>query len=202
HLGLEAIKTLTRGGSGLVRITVQKDRPGFLDRPTVAVVELGSDQATHAISWAIRPHDHADPETGEYRYTIYMERVSRYLEEQPEPVSRNTAEIAVTGNAEYIRKAIDTLVREEYVTQESAPRKAKMLTSITPYRESDDTHKTTSSDLVPTSSGRSQTTSSASVSSSGDADEVDAPQTNSPRPDEVNVYDPNIQSLLDDDIPF
>ena len=44
-----------------------------------------------------------------------MERVSRYLERQAEPVSRTTVEKEVQGNGPALRTAMDRLVSEDYV---------------------------------------------------------------------------------------
>lgn len=207
HLGFESIKTLTRGTTGVIKVTVHKDRPGFLTRPTACYVDLQSDPDTHRIAWQLRPPDQPD-ETGSLRPTIYMERISQYLERQTEPVSRNTIEQEVKGvAAEWKRKAIDTLIREGYATEEIGSRGARLVTTTRPYRQATDPKTTTSSDLVPTSSRRSDLTSSDDVPPQG-ASTRSTPSdetTSSTDEDEVNVYDPDIQALLDnqpDDIPF
>jgi hypothetical protein len=76
--------------------------------------------------------------------TALMEKVSRYLEQQDEPVSRNTVEKQKLGAAEYVRQAMDALAADDFVDEVAGPRNARLLRSTKPYR--------TSSDLVATSS--------------------------------------------------
>lgn len=209
HLGLEAIKTLTRGTTGLVKVTVRKDRPGFLERPTACYFELQSDPDTHHVAWHIRPHDKPD-ETGSLRPTILMERVSEYLERQHEPVSRNTVELEVKGTAaEWKRKAIDRLILEGYATEQTGPRRSRLVTLTRPYRQATDPHIATSSDFVGTSSGRSDLTSSDEVPPQGASTKSDAlsETTSSEKPDEDNhqsfTDDPELMAAIyDDDLPF
>ena len=199
HLGLEALKTLSRGGSGLIKVHVHKDRPGYMPRPSVAVLELASDPDTHHISWQIRD-PHPVDEEGAFKPTIYMERVSRELEKHDDPLSRNQIEEAVQGKRDYVRDALDHLVADGYVSESVGPRNARMFASIAPYRKPPDDLAPTSppprpgediDDFAPTpltgvSAGRGQS---------------DAEAT-SPRPGEIDVFDPAVQRMLDDDIPF
>lgn len=140
HLGFEAIRPLHRGATGLVKITTAKDRFGFLPRSHAADLELVSDPETHAITWAFRPaaqHD-ATGETGAFRPTCLMERVSRYLEQSNGQVSRNTVEADVSGKREGKRIALDVLTREGYVRETPGIRSARLVESLKPYRETDE----------------------------------------------------------------
>jgi hypothetical protein len=60
HLGLHAVKQLHRGGDGLVVVSTHKDRPGHLQRPRAAELELRSDPETHRIAWKFRAAGDAD----------------------------------------------------------------------------------------------------------------------------------------------
>lgn len=51
------------------------------------------------------------------------ERVSRYLEFQPEPVSQNRVVGDVRGKAKRVREALDWLVTVGYATETKGPRK-------------------------------------------------------------------------------
>lgn len=192
HLGLEAIKTLSRGTNGLIKATVHKDRPGYLDRPTVCYFELQSDPDTHRISWGIRPHDEPDT-SGTWRPTVLMERVSIYLEQHLEPVSRTQIETNVKGkSAKHIRQAIDALVDERYAAEIAGPRNARNVSSIRPFRH----ENTTPSDPVPPRPDGVTTTPSDSVPPSG-------AETGSTAGDELDpVWDGDGVRTLDDDIPF
>ncbi|HEY2222826.1 bifunctional DNA primase/polymerase, partial [Actinomycetospora sp.] len=53
----------------------------------------------------------------EFKPTIYMERVSEFLQHTDGPVSKNVIETNVKGKADMIRKALDQLVTLDYVTR-------------------------------------------------------------------------------------
>ena len=117
---------------------VHKDRPGWLQRPQAAELELHSDPDTHTITWQF-----ADPSTGasgdHWQPTHLMEKVSRWLEEQDAPRSRNQVENAGLGKSrDHVRQAMDALTTEGYVNESPGPRGARMLTSVKPYRTSPD----------------------------------------------------------------
>jgi GNAT superfamily N-acetyltransferase len=136
HLGFEVVTPLARGRLGLYKLTTHKDRGGWLPRPRAGELELRSDPETHAISWTFRPPANVD-ETDGFRPTALMERVSRYLEEQSEPISRTAIEEAVTGKVVYVRIAIDCLVREGFASETSGARGARLVSSVHPYRDGD-----------------------------------------------------------------
>ena len=169
HLGLHAVKQLSRGTTGLVTVHTHKDRPGHLTRPKAAEVELQSHPDTHRITWTIRPAREHTSDTGQWQPTVLMERVSRYLEQQTKPVSRNTVEKNVKGTGEYLRAAMDALLDEGYAAETRGPRDARELQSLRPFRDA----TSSSSDFVDTSSETQSTTSSSSSPSKGDEDEVD-----------------------------
>jgi hypothetical protein len=112
HLGLEAITPLSRGTTGLFRITTHKDRPGHLPRPRAADLELASDPETHAISWTFRPAAEQAAESGDaWRPTVLMDRVLEYVDRHDyEPTSRTALTGAIKGNKQYLFQAIDFLI--------------------------------------------------------------------------------------------
>jgi hypothetical protein len=140
HLGLERVEHFSRGTTGLARIRNHKDRLGGLAHPLVGELHLASDAATGAVTWELRP-----PATGVapveqlgFRPTGLMERASRYLELQPEPVSQRSIVTNVTGKDEYLRLAISCLAAEGFVTASPGPRNSELIQSVRPYREEDD----------------------------------------------------------------
>jgi hypothetical protein len=159
QLGLEAITQLHRGSSGLIRISTHKDRPAHLRRPHAAELHLVSDPGTHRISWELRePAATTDVVPGNadatWQPTALMEKISRWLAHQGEPVSRNTIERAGLGKkAQYVRKAIDALVAGGYITETGGARGARMHTHVRPFTSS-------SSDLVPPRPDEDEVTSS------------------------------------------
>jgi AAA domain len=102
-------------------------------------------------------HDHThgrselEGNPSRWRPTALMERISRQLELQHEPVSRNQVETTVTGRLQWLRVAMDCLVQDGYVQEIEGPRNARLLLSIQAFREAD---------LVPTSSREKAVTSS------------------------------------------
>ena len=170
HLGFEVAVPLKRGGRGLYKITTHKDRLGHLERPKAGELEIKSDPLTHGLTWSFRPPE----STGEgvaWRPTVLMERVSTWLEGQADAVSRNEVEKNVTGEARYVRTALDALIADGYVEETAGTRRSRPVRSIKPYRES------TASDCVATASNGHGETALATASASrplyrGDADEV------------------------------
>jgi hypothetical protein len=151
HLGFEADQALRRGGHGYYRILTRKDRLGHLLRPTAAKLELVSDPETHAITWKLTEPTGVDAASA-WRPTFLMERVSQYLELNPDGVARNKIE-TLKGSAERLRQALDFLVIDGYANEESGPRGARLFTSIRPFRERD-LVGTSSDDLVSDLVGR------------------------------------------------
>jgi hypothetical protein len=145
HLGLELVKPLTRGGSGLIKIRRHRDRPAWLRSPYVAELELHSDPETHAITWAWRTPSGEATDANAFRPTVLMERASEYVRLH-EPCSRNQVEKGIKGKStDWKRTAMDLLVAEGYCGETEGARNARLLTFLRPF--------TTSPDLASTSPG-------------------------------------------------
>jgi hypothetical protein len=117
HLGLELVgnRPLTRGGQATVKFNVHKDRPGWLTRPTAAELTLASDPGTHRLTWSWRQAASTLANTGDgWRPTIYMERVSRYLETNG-PSSKTVIYREVEGKNAVLVQAVSVLLEEEYL---------------------------------------------------------------------------------------
>ena len=138
HLGFEAVLELNRGGRGLYRIVTHKDRPGYLPRPRAAELDVRSDPDTHALTWTFRPADDTGDGADNFRPTGLMERVSRHLEITGEPLSRSKLELAIKGKRDYVRQAIDALVRDGHADETTGARGARLVTLARPYREADE----------------------------------------------------------------
>ncbi len=133
--GDKALSPLVRGGTGKARLEVHKDRPGHLQRPSPGTFVIASDE--HGCSWRI-DHDQSRDAEGEFRPTGYMEKVSKYLERQLEPPSRNQIEKDVPGKAEYIRAATDRLIAEGYARELEGKNRARLVQFIRAFREEDE----------------------------------------------------------------
>ena len=126
-LGFEVIHQMSRGNEGLLRVVASKDRFGYLSRPTAVMIEVHSDPDTHAITWTWKPPAASERSEDGFRPTVLMGRVSAFLEKQTEPVSLRTIENAGLGKSrEWIRKAVEALAAEGYVTETPGPRRARM----------------------------------------------------------------------------
>lgn len=138
HLGFETVLPIQRGARGVYRIVTHKDRGGFLQRGTLADLELSSDPHTHRISWAFKPAEHPGEEE-QFRPTLLMERVSRHLEKHPKDgIPRGRIETDVKGKVTYLRQAIDALVREGYATENDGPHGSRLIQHERPYRKDED----------------------------------------------------------------
>ncbi|MBA3377023.1 MAG: hypothetical protein H0U00_14635 [Actinobacteria bacterium] len=73
-----------------------------------------------------------------FRPTVLMERVSIRLEGQAEARTQTWIEQNVTGKVPGIRRALEVLVDEGFVTREETKR-GHYFTSVRPYREADET---------------------------------------------------------------
>jgi hypothetical protein len=149
HLGCELVQPFGRGKTGRVKLVTHKDRSGYLPRPKCAEIELVSNQETGGITWTVQPFA-PEPETT-FRPTFLMERVSVYLEACATPQSRNDIEKSVRGKAAYIRVAMDTLVAEGHAT-EDRDGQTRFLTLSRPFRDTETSTSSRSSQVVPTSS--------------------------------------------------
>jgi hypothetical protein len=135
HIGFETIQPISRGTKGLYKIVVRKDRGGYLKHGHYANLDLNSDTDTHAITWAFTAVENTATNTGGFRPTHLMEKVSTWLTTQPEPVSRQTIKDAKLGKAEYVTAAIDALLLEDYAVQTEGPRGAKLVAGTRPFKD-------------------------------------------------------------------
>jgi hypothetical protein len=139
HIGFETITPISRGTKGLYKIITHKDRGGYLKRGHFANLDLSSDPDSHAITWTFKGVEGETTDTGTFRPTHLMEKVSAWLELQHEPVTRNEITDAIGGTKDYVLKAITALRVEGFTTEDDGPRRSKLVRSIRPYREDDPT---------------------------------------------------------------
>jgi hypothetical protein len=136
HVGMVTIAPYGRGRTGKAKLTVHKDRPGFLTRPTHGLFVLESDPFSGDASWRVEPDAAAQASGDEWKPTGLMERVSRFLERlEGGEASGNAIEKDVPGKAEYIRRAIAALEQGEYVVRYDGPNRSRMVKLVQAYRE-------------------------------------------------------------------
>ena len=137
HLGMTAIDAFARGRVGKAKLTVHKDRPGFLERPSPGLFVLSSDPESGRCAWRLEP-DHSITTEGEFRPTGLMEKVSRHLEHAGEPCSHNQIQLALKGKTDYKRLAIAALVQEGFATEFHGENRTRFVKLERPFREADE----------------------------------------------------------------
>jgi hypothetical protein len=108
-----------RGRIGHARVTLSKDRPGhvsaFMVGRTVAELWLDASQSDVLLHGELRPPSEMPvDESGNMRPTRLMEKVSRYIEANPN-ASRNNIVEAKFGKKAYVVRAIDRLIQEGWI---------------------------------------------------------------------------------------
>jgi 5S rRNA maturation endonuclease (ribonuclease M5) len=124
-----AFELLTRGTDLLsLRCSHARFRDDALEHPTFIRRELSP------LRHVIEEHREAGTTPGAMRPTHLMERVSRYIENNPN-MSKNAILTAVSGKKEYKSLAIDVLVAEGYVHMQKVGAQQQGYTSLAPYRD-------------------------------------------------------------------
>ena len=132
---VEPIKTMGIGHAGAAKLTTGKDRNGTHPTGSVAAV-FHLDATEDKTAAALTAPTNSSTASGQFRPTVLMEKVSRYLELHPR-ASKNAIESDVTGRRDYLRQALDVLVAEGWVTAVHAGR-ALQHSVVTPFRDVDD----------------------------------------------------------------
>ena len=166
-----------RGREGRSLIRLDKDRPGGIRalfpgrRPAITNFVLDSTTSTSVWRFEQPVPDAPNGET-EWQPTHLMESISRFLEAAGEPQSQNKIEKGVEGRANWIRKALDHLVKGGFVL--SYPNGRTKLHSVTtPYRQIISEVRPASSLFVPDASvTHSSASSPSSTKDEGRRDEV------------------------------
>jgi hypothetical protein len=133
---VEMVKPFGRGLSGFARVTVTKDRPGWIRQhaPGGIVGELHVDSDPDGgVSIALQA---PETRTGTFRPTVLMEHVSQLLD-ATRGLSKRAVRQGVHGKNDTIDLALETLIAEGFVTVEKdGP--ARRHFSARPYRQLDE----------------------------------------------------------------
>ncbi|MDF3290736.1 AAA family ATPase [Streptomyces silvisoli] len=130
------------GTTGRTTVRIAKDRPGQLRRHALphgsglhwfADLTLTSHHETFAEASLSPPV----AQTGPFRPTALMQRVSDALAGAPEALSVRGVQDRVTGNKEAIRAALARLVDEGFVAVDVGPRNAQLHRLVKPFGEGD-----------------------------------------------------------------
>lgn len=151
---VEVTEALGRGKRGMITLRVAKDRPGGVRahagpfRPTDRTQEAARiviDSTASDITVTVGNPSSDEP--GEFRPTHLMERVSRYVELNPEATGRNITD-DIGGRAQHVRKALEVLIHEGHVRTQDGPRNSHLHISVAPYREASDARSSASATVL------------------------------------------------------
>lgn len=135
---VDAVRVPSRTEDGLLRLTCAKDRHGAHQKGSVAaMVGLAHQELDGSLALTVTPPDEMPRNSdGTARPTIYMEKVSRAVENTPK-MSRREVVSVVGGKDKYVSEALGILVAEGYIDAE--PRAGRgggfVYTSVEPYRD-------------------------------------------------------------------
>lgn len=135
----EVLRPFGRGLSGAVRISVAKDRPGWIRRHAPGGV-LGELRIESDPDGGLGLELVAPParDTGSpFHPTVLMERVSRLLEANPDGLSKRAVRAGVNGKHDAKDLALEVLIAEEFVRVERDG-SARRHVSIRPFRNDED----------------------------------------------------------------
>ncbi|MPZ99497.1 MAG: AAA family ATPase [Dehalococcoidia bacterium] len=144
---VEARRAFGRGRQGVARLKVSKDRAGYVDGIAsagrwAAELTLTADAAGATVDVAVEPPSGTDEATRTFRPTVLMQRVSEAVEHRP-GIGLRDLYAGVRGKKDAVKVAIDLLVAEGYIRCDSAARNKLEHSSIRPYRESEDSQRST-----------------------------------------------------------
>lgn len=139
YLHAEARTEPAPGHIGKITLRIEKDRPGRL-REHARGKYLGTftiDSTTPGITTISIGDESPITDTGDFRPTGYMEKISRHVEQYDHATFRDIKD-AVGGKDNTLRAAIKALVDEGYMTTQPGPRNSTKHHVIAIYREADD----------------------------------------------------------------
>lgn len=134
---LDRVKPFVIGGHGIARISIAKDRHSLVRSHATGdhIAELHIDSTSpETATYELRPVSELPKNrAGKPRYTILMEMVSTWLENNAGSSNR-AIRLAIKGRSERVGAALEALVDEGYVEVRDGPRDAKLYTSVKPFR--------------------------------------------------------------------
>lgn len=140
-LRAEVVKPFGRGESGKLRLTVDKDRAGYVRGASANAKQAGTAILTSLPDGSVTVVVEA-PETvvaaaaGEpFRPTHLMEKVSRFLQLIPDGATGRAIRKEVSGNVKAVLTATERLAEEGYISCQSGPRNAVIYRHVRPYTE-------------------------------------------------------------------
>lgn len=135
---VDTIREPAKGRDGALKLTVAKDRPGNRPKGSVAaIVDLQSIDGEVVIELHLSDAQVAEAAGEKFRPTVYMERVSRWVEINPRQPKRQLV-LDVRGKRGVLDAAIEVLLEEGWMSMETGDRGSKLFKMDRSYREYDD----------------------------------------------------------------
>lgn len=128
------------GAIGKITLRIEKDTVGELRKVTpggYAGTFILDSTVHHVTTWAISLDDSPVAADGSFRPTHLMEAVSRYVEDNDQCTGRDI-DTAISGKGTNIRRAIECLLNEGFLTTFDGPRRSKLHHSKAHYRQAED----------------------------------------------------------------
>ena len=137
---VKCVEPFGRGKTGKARISIGKDRPGHVEEHAagraIATFVLESNSGGNELRATLEmPESAPVNQYGDFRPTVLMERVSKWLEAHPGSTKTDIQE-NVRGNQNALSQAITALVDEGYLEVEDGPRRARLHRVTTPFTQS------------------------------------------------------------------
>lgn len=114
----EVIKAPSRTDAGMVKIKVEKDRHGHVrnhaQAGVIALAHITPADNGESVSVTLELPDAGTTESGDFRPTVLMGRVARYVEDAP-GASRNDVIRDVPGKRAYLDEALRHLIADGYI---------------------------------------------------------------------------------------
>jgi hypothetical protein len=144
-LEMKMVRPFGRGLHGVAKVLVAKDRPGYVRRIAAQgkwvadFHHVANDDGSVVKAELLPATGAADPGKSGFRPTFIMKKVTDYLATQDGPVSFRHLQLhGRCGKTTYLRTALEVLVKEGYVKEESGPHNARLFSLVRPYQDTGD----------------------------------------------------------------
>lgn len=135
---LKIVDVPSRWANGHLQLITRKCRHGWWSTNTVAADALITNLPNDGVKITVKKPDDTSIKPKVFRPTVYMQRISDYLQSEGEPRSKTQIIDGIGGKFAAVSTAIDRLVAEGYCTSQIGPRKAKMICLVKVYNEASD----------------------------------------------------------------
>lgn len=135
---LKVIAAASRWADGHLQLISRKCRHGWWPKDNVAADVFITNFPNSGVKIVAKKPIDTAVKPKAFRPTVYMQRISDYLQGEREARSKTQIVEAVGGKFNAVSAAIGRLVSEGYCTSEVGPRNASLITLVKPYSETSD----------------------------------------------------------------